>query len=368
MNELDQARQEIERIDREMAQLFESRLYAAEKIAHYKAQNGLPVFDPYRETVLLEKNKAYIENNAFSAYYVNFQQCVMDISKRYQSRLLEGMRITFCAVEGAFANIAAQRIFPSGTLVSFPDFESAYNAVVNGECDCCVLPIENSCQGEVGRVADLMFKGSLFVNGVYRLPVRHHLLGVGGAALTGVKKVISHPQALGQCGEYIRLHGFETESAVNTAVAAESVAALRDPSVAAIASEETAALYGLAVLDHDINASAANTTRFAVFARSQPERTASDETFILLFTVNNVVGALAKAVNIICAHGFNMRVLRSRPVRDVPWQYYFYTEAEGDYKSDEGERMLRELRVCCDSLKVVGHFPAERDLLKEKTV
>ena len=368
MTDLEEARAVIDEADRVMAEAFQKRMEAVRTVAAFKARHGLPVSDPAREQAMRERNAAWIGDGELSPYYVQFLSSVTAISRGFQRALMKGIRVSFSGVPGAYAEIAAKRIFPDGEAVGYPDFAEAYRAAEEGECDCCVLPIENSYQGEVGRVADLMFKGSLFVNGVYRLPVRHHLLGVGGAALTGVKKVISHPQALGQCGEYIRLHGFETESAVNTAVAAESVAALRDPSVAAIASEETAALYGLAVLDHDINASAVNTTRFAVFARSQPERTASDETFILLFTVNNVVGALAKAVNIICAHGFNMRVLRSRPVRDVPWQYYFYTEAEGDYKSDEGERMLRELRVCCDSLKVAGHFPAERDLSKEKTV
>lgn len=362
MNELDQARQEIERIDREMAKLFESRLYAAEKIAHYKAQNGLPVFDPYRETVLIEKNKAYIENNAFSAYYVNFQQCVMDISKRYQSRLLEGMRIAFCGVEGAFANIAAKRIFPSGTLVSFPDFESAYNAVANGECDCCVLPIENSTAGEVGQVVDLMFRGPLYINGVYSLPVIHHLLGLQHAHMADVQKVVSHPQALMQCAAYIKENGYEAIESSNTAAAAKMVAASADVHLAAIASKETASIYGLKILDHDINERSVNTTRFAVFSRAVNESAGSESNFILLFTVKNDVGALAKAVNIISAHGFDMRVLRSRPVKDVPWQYYFYVEAKGDQNSDEGKRMLRELSVCCEHLKIVGHYAKEISL------
>lgn len=365
MSSLNEQRNKIDALDREIAKLFSERMETAGEIAKIKAGNGLPVFDAAREAQVLEKNAALLENPALRAYYVSFLQSVMDISKRYQSSLLEGMKIAFCGVEGAFANLAAKRIFPSGRLVSYDSFSAAYNAVTSGECDCCVLPIENSTAGEVGQVIDLTFFGSLYINGVYALPVTHHLLGLEGALPGGIKKVISHPQALMQCADYIAEHGYQTENSSNTAVAAQTVAALKDSSVAAIASKETAALYGLTVLDHDINANNANTTRFAVFSRSQNETVASENHFILLFTVNNKVGALAKAVNIISAHGFNMRVLRSRPVKDIPWQYYFYVEAAGDQRSDEGQRMLRELSVCCDSLKIAGHYPREIDLSKE---
>lgn len=366
MNELETARLEIDDIDNKIASLFEKRMDAVKRIALYKAKNGIPVFDAGREAAVIEKNCSKIENRELRSYYVSFLQSMMDISKKYQSGILDGMKIAFCGVEGAFANIAAKKIFPTGRLVSYDSFEKTYNAVKNGECDCCVLPIENSTAGEVGQVTDLMFSGSLYINGVYALPVTHNLLGLKHAHNADIKKVISHPQALMQCSEYISEHKFETENASNTAVAAQTVAQMNDVSVAAIASKETAELFGLRILDHDINENSANTTRFAVFSRSANENVVSNNKFILLFTVNNEVGALAKAVNIISAHGFDMRVLRSRPVKDVPWQYYFYVEANGDQQSDEGQRMLRELSVCCDKLKIAGHYSEEVDLSKKK--
>ena len=169
---------------------------------------------------------------------------------------------------------------------------------------------------------------------------------------------------INEVSDHLLHHAFTSENVENTAVAAQMVADRDDPSVAAIASSDTASLYGLRILDHDINEQSANTTRFAVFSRSVNENIAADNNFILLFTVNNTVGALAKAVNIISAHGFDMRVLRSRPVKDVPWQYYFYVEAKGDQRSDEGIKMQRELSVCCETLKIAGHFPDETDLSK----
>ena len=367
MDELTLARQKIDEADRELAKYFKMRMDAVKQIASFKAQNGLPVFDAGREAVVIERNASLWADDEQSADYVRFLQALMDISKSYQNRLLGGMRVGFCGVEGAFANIAAKRIFPTGQLISYDGFTDAYKSVERGECDCCVLPIENSTAGEVAQVIDMMFSGSLYVSGVYALPIKHHLLGLKAAHRADIKTVISHPQALMQCASYISEHGYAAVKATNTAVAAQQVAQSGDVSLAAIASKETAELYGLRVMDHDINESGVNTTRFAVFSRARNEVITPENHFILLFTVNNEVGALAKAVNIISAHGFDMRVLRSRPVKDVPWQYYFYVEAKGDQHSDEGKRMLRELSVCCEELKIVGHYAKETDLSERET-
>ena len=138
------------------------------------------------------------------------------------------MKIAYSGIEGAFAHIAAKRIFPTEELISYGDFRSAYEAVEKGECDYAVLPIENSYAGEVGQVTDLMFQGALFVNGVYTLNVMQNLLGVKGASVESIRKVISHPQALEQSSDFITAHGYATEEAVNTARAAKMVAELGD--------------------------------------------------------------------------------------------------------------------------------------------
>ncbi len=360
MTELEKARRIIDGADKEIARLFEERMSAVKTIAEYKAAHGMPIFDSEREKAVIEKNVKRIENDELKGYFSSLLTSFMTVSKKYQENLLSGIKVAFCGTEGAFAEIAAKKIFPYCRTEAYGDFASCYNAVLNDECTCCVLPIENSYAGEVGQVIDLMFEGDLSVSGVYDMPVRQTLVGVKGADKNGIKKVISHPQALMQCGEYIKMNRFETEQAVNTAVAAKKVSELRDESVAAIASAETAKLYGLEIIDRNINESAVNTTRFAVFTKNISENTDKSGRFILLFTVNDEVGALAKAVNIICAHGFNMRVLRSRPVKNIPWQYYFYVEADGDRNSDEAVKMLRELEVCCEKLKAAGHYSGEK--------
>ena len=360
MTELERARLIIDEADRKIASLFEERMAAVKTVAEYKAAHGLPVFDAEREKAVIEKNVERIENDSLKGFYSSLLTSFMDVSKKYQESLLCGMKVAFCGTQGAFAELAAKKIFPHGRPTAYSSFAASYEAVLNGDCECCVLPIENSYAGEVGQVIDLMFEGSLGVSGVYDMPIKQNLVAIKGAAKNEIKKVISHPQALMQCSEYIKEHGFESEQAANTAVAAKEIASLNDKTVAAIASAETAELYGLEIIDHDINESAVNTTRFAVFSKYTGEISDKSERFILLFTVNDRVGALAKAVNVICAHGFNMRVLRSRPVKDVPWQYYFYVEAEGDSNSDESRKMLNELSVCCEKLKIAGHYSGQK--------
>ncbi len=366
MDKLQDARTQINEIDKEMAQLFERRMKAVRVIAEYKKERGLQIYDQKREQAVIEKNSAYINDYDIRSYYVRFLSDEMAVSKQYQEHIISGMKVAYSGIEGAFANIATKKIFPYGKAVSYPDFRAAYESVEQGACDCCVLPVENSYAGEVGQVMDMMFQGSLYVNGIYTLRITHNLLGVDGATVNDIKTVVSHPQALAQCAEYIRSHGWKTMEYANTAMAAKAVRDMGDKSIAAIASLETARLYGLNMLDHDINESAVNSTRFAVFSRAENKKVSAsgDSRFMLMFTVKNEVGALAQALNVLSSYGFNMRALRSRPMKNLAWQYYFYIEAEGDETGQNGSDMLRHLALHCDMLKVVGHF-GDEVILKE---
>ena len=358
MVSLKSAREKINIIDKEMAKLFEERMVCAEAIAEYKKERGLAIYDKAREEEIIRKNSEYISNPEIKEYYVNFLKNNMSVSRSYQSRLMNGARVAYSGTEGAFAHIAASKAFPESEKVGYSDFLSAYRAVENGECDVALLPIENSYNGEVGQVSDLMFSGTLYVNAVLELAVSHDLLGAPDAEISDVKQVISHPQALGQCAEFIRESGFTPMEYVNTALAAKYVAEKNDKSVAAIASREAAEIYGLKVLRKDIHASKTNTTRFAVFSRAEHTHRSSEMGVhtIMLFTVRNEAGALAKAIEIIGKHGFNMRTLRSRPMKELLWQYYFYVEAEGNIHTYEGATMMAELDKYCDRLKAVGTY------------
>ncbi len=359
MTELEKARQIINDTDRQMAALFEQRMDAARVVAEYKKEHGLKIDDFAREEQVIARNTALIKDEDYKSYYINFLREAISLSKLLQHRLLEGMRVAYSGVEGAFANIVSEKIFPDATHIGYANFKAAYNAVVSGECDCAVLPIENSFNGDVGKVMDLSFFGSLYVNGIYEAEIVQNLLGVEGAEKKDIKTVISHSQALGQCAPYIEENKFSVIEAVNTAVAAKNVAEGGDKTIAAIASKEAAEKFGLKIIEKHINESNMNSTRFAVFSRSEKGYAPSDNHFIMLFTVNNAAGSLGRAISVIGEHGFNLKALKSRPTKELVWSYYFYAEGEGNIGSDEGKKMLSNLAECCSNLKILGSFEKE---------
>jgi len=357
-DKLQQAREIINEVDKDMAQLFVKRMEAAKLVAEYKKEHGMPIIDTAREAQVITRNSQFVEDEELRAFYINFLQNTMEVSKKYQRKQLNGMRIAYSGVEGAFAHFAAKTLFPDADLISCANFTEAYESVVNGDCDSVVLPIENSSAGEVAQVTDLMFSGNLFINGMIDIGVTHNLIAIPGAKLSEITEVISHPQALNQCKKYIKEHGFKETTYDNTALAAKYVMELNDPHVAAIASEDSCNRYGLEVLAAGINEETGNTTRFAVLSRS--ENTSITQRHgvhcALMFTVKNEAGSLAKALNIIGAHGFNMEAVRSRPMKELLWQYYFYVEIEGNITTNAGKDMLEALNMCCDQLKCLGSF------------
>ncbi|MBR2043411.1 MAG: chorismate mutase [Clostridia bacterium] len=359
MDKLNEAREAINRIDKEMAELFCQRMEAVRQVAEYKKQRGLPILDTAREEAVIARNSALVENEELRSYYVNFLRNNMSISRAFQNKLNSGMRVAFSGVAGAFAEVAAGKIFENCTAVPYDSFKTAYEATVNGECDCVLLPLENSYNGDVGQVMDLAFFGSLYINGVYDISITQHLLAKPGTKPEDVKEVMSHPQALGQCASFIKKMGYIAAESSNTAVAAKFVVESERTDIAAIGSEKAAEIYGLEVIANTINDSNNNTTRFAVFSRVCRNYNPVDKQFIMLFTVRNESGCLGKALSVIGNNGFNLRALKSRPTKELIWDYYFYAEGEGNINTPAGEKMIKELDEVCSHVKIVGSFEKE---------
>ena len=282
MSDINDYRNGINEIDTKMAELFEERLQLCRKIAAYKQDNSLSIRDQKVEDLKVSKQKELIKDDEIRPYYVNFIRSTMDISSSFQEMLLNGMKVAYIGDESTGSCRAAKKMFPDASFVALNDYKTAYEGVESGEYNCAVLPLENSLSGEVGKVMDLMYQGSLSINQIYS----------------------------------------DTEEAVG-------------------------------------NEGAVNTTRYAAFTRSlntADSKGRDNEQFIITFTVKNEAGALASTLNIIGAHGYNMRSLRSRPLKSLPWSYYFYIEAEGNINSRDGKDMLRELSAICADLKLVGTF------------
>jgi chorismate mutase/prephenate dehydratase len=328
-------------------------------VAEYKKNNSMPIYDAAREETLINDNLKHINDENIKPYYVSFIKDLLNVSKEYQRSLLNGLKISYSGIEGAYGYIAASRMYPSCELISNSNFTQAFKSVENGICDRAVLPIENSFAGDVGEVMDLIFSGSLYINRMYDLEVEHNLMVNDGVNMQDIKMVVSHPQALAQCSNFIEEKGFKTIEEVNTAFAAKRLKDTNEKTMAVIASKETADAYGLKIIKEHINNSGLNTTRFASFSRVMSDYKdigASKKNFIIVFTVKNVAGALAKCLDIIGAHGFNMRNLRSRPMKDLMWTYYFFCEIEGDIESNDAKSMFIALNTFCDRLKIVGNY------------
>ena len=319
----------------------------------------MPIFDKAREEYIINENLKLIDDEELKPFYISYIKSLMNISKEYQRSLLTGLKISYSGIEGAYGYIAASRMYPKCELVSNNNFNQAFKSVEDGISDRAVLPIENSFAGDVGEVMDLIFSGSLFINRIYDLKIEHNLMANEGVDFSDIKVVVSHPQALAQCSDFIEKYNFRTIDEINTAFAAKRLKETCDKSMAVIASKETADVYGLKILNEKINNSDTNTTRFASFSRvlsNYKVVSASKKNFIMVFTVKNVAGALAKCLDIIGAHGFNMRNLRSRPMKNLMWNYYFYCEVEGDLDSNGAKDMLIALKTFCDRLKIVGNY------------
>lgn len=354
MNTLEQARAEIDAVDAQLAALFERRMAAVLSVAEYKRANGLPVYDAAREAIVLEKSTARIHDPALRPYYKDHVQHMMDIAKQYEAKILGQNRAAYQGVEGAFSHIALKALFPHAEAVSFSTWDEVFDAVASGDAAHGVVPFENSHAGDVSAVLDLCYNHpELWVVDVYDLPISQNLLVLPGTQLSQVKRVFSHQQAISQSETFLKQFRLPATAMANTAMAAKFVAESGDPTQAAIASTETAALYGLEVLVPQINTDGDNTTRFIVLSRTKPT---TGNRFSLLFTVDNKPGKLAEVIQIIGSSGFNMESIKSRPMPHVPFEYYFYVELVGDPTGDETGALLRELDRTCRTVRLLGVY------------
>lgn len=354
MDTLEQARAEIDTVDAQLAALFERRMAAVVSVAEYKRAHGLPIYDAAREAAVLEKSAARIQNPVLRPYYKDHVQHMMDVAKQYEAELLGQNRVAYQGVEGAFAHIALKALFPHAEAVSHPTWDEVFDAVEKGDAAYGVVPFENSHAGDVSAVLDLCYNHpELWVVDVYDLPISQNLLVLPGTQLSQVKSVYSHQQAIAQSETFLKQFRLPATAMPNTAMAAKFVAESGDTSKAAIASSETAALYGLEVLVPQINTDGDNTTRFIVLSREKPT---SGNRFSLLFTVDNKPGKLAQVIQIISANGFNMESIKSRPMPHVSFEYYFYAELVGDPADSETAALLRELDATCRTVRLLGVY------------
>ena len=357
MDQLDQARAEINAVDKELAKLFERRMQAVKDVAAYKIDHQLPILDVSREQAVIRKNLEYLQDDELKPYFQQVLERMMQVSRDFQKHKMGKRRVVYPGVEGAFSHIAAKQLFPEESLHQVYTFEEVFQAVERGEAEFGVVPFENSYTGEVGEVLDHLLHYDLHIQDVCDLKIQQNLLVLPGTDLTAIKQVYSHPQAISQSRKFLDSYHWEVIPYTNTATAAKYVAEAKDPSKAAIASSETAALYGLELLKEHINTSDQNTTRFIVISK---QMRSSGSRFHVLFTLHHDAGQLARVMQLIAEYGFNMESIKSRPLHNQPWQYYFYVVLDGDIADTHTADLLRALEKQCEKVKLLGAFDARK--------
>jgi len=265
--------------------------------------------------------------------------------------------IAYPGTAGSFSHGAACAAFPEGNCVGYASFPEAAAAVVEGQADYALLPVENSFAGAVLPTYSLLEKLPLQIVGETMKAVRHHLLGVPGATISDIRHIASHPQAIAQCDVFLQtMPGVQIVPSANTAISAREVAALGDKSRAAIASIEAAKEYGLVSLAENIQTSEHNTTRFFVLSTSAIPLGAPSKATVT-FRVNNEVGALVKVLSSFAESGLNMTRIESRPLPETPFQYFFSADFEGAMDAAHLSRAMAAARPYTCALRLLGVYP-----------
>lgn len=374
---IQELRGQIDKIDDELVKLFGQRMEIAAQIADYKKENNLPIFVPAREREKLldvaTKAGSEMENYTRVLYSMLFE-----LSRSYQSKrnaktsplyerithaiddtpkLFPQAPMVACqGVEGAYSQIACEKMFKNPFILYFKNFEGIFNAIDQGLSQYGILPIENSTAGSVNKVYDLMIQHNFSIVRTFRLKVDHNLLAKKGTKLEDIREIYSHEQAINQCAAFLSgLKNVKIIPVENTAVAAKMVADSDRTDVAALSSRACAELYGLDCLAASIQDKGNNRTRFICISKNLEIYPGSDKTSIMM-VLNHKPGTLYKVLARLYVLGINVIKLESRPIPDREFEFMFYFDLETSIYSEEFVQLMCELDELCEEFKYLGSY------------
>lgn len=374
--DLNDLRTKIDKTDDALVRLISERMDISAEIAAFKKENNLPVFHPGREREKLADVLAKTREDLQSSMQVIYQ-LLFELSRSHQNSLLGAespesalvaqaleetpkefprrANVVCQGVEGAYSSIAAERLFSLPSIQYVGSFDAAFSAVEHGFCDYAVLPIENSSAGSVKQVYDSMVRRHFYIVRSVRLKIDHSLLAKPGVKLEDVREVLSHEQALTQCGDWLQKLGVKTTPCENTAVAARTVAESDRTDLAALSSTRCAELYGLKVLQRDMQDKANNHTRF-ICVSSKPQIFPGADRTSLMMILPHRPGSLYKALAKFYALGINLLKLESRPLPERDFEFMFYFDLETSVYSSEFRRLLSELGEISEEFRYLGSY------------
>ena len=375
MTELSIIREKLDKIDKQIVDLYQERMELCKEVAEYKIANGKMVLDRDRERQKLNVLKQ-LANNEFNEKGINelFEQ-IMSISRKLQYQILAKedqklrlpfqpvedlwepeVKVVFQGAEGAYSHIAMERFFGREIDNFHVDtFRQAMCALEEGSADYAVLPIENSTAGIVSEIYDLLVEFENYIVGEQVVEIEHCLLAVEEAQMEDIRRVYSHPQSLMQCADFLGKQQWQQVSLLNNAFAAQKVKEEGRKEQAAIASERAAKLYGLKVLKRGINRQENNCTRFIIVS-SRKIFPLKAEKISLCFEIPHKSGSLYHILSHFIYNNLNMSKIESRPIPERNFEYRFFIDFEGNLRDSAVRNALRGLREETTNLKILGNY------------
>ena len=377
MSELEQLRGDIDAIDRQIVDLMKQRMETVAQVAEYKKANNIPVLDTGRERALLSK-VGQEAGEELADYIQSMYRTIMAASRSYEngklgrgSKVYDGIKkameetpqlfpqrptVACQGIEGAYSQIACDRLFKAPSILYFQSFDHVFKAVESGMCQYGILPIENSTAGSVNAVYDLMIRHNFSIVRSARLKVSHNLLAKPGTKLEDIRDVYSHEQALHQCAGYLAgLKNVAVHVVENTAVAARMVAQSDRSDVAALSSRLCAEQYDLEIVRDNVQDQDNNYTRFICISKKPEIYPGADRTSLMM-TLPHKPGTLYNVLAKFYALNINLQKLESRPLPNREFEFMFYFDVEASVYAPELENLFRDLEAESEQLRYLGTY------------
>ncbi len=375
--DLEQMKKQLEDLDGEMSRLFARRMELSAQLAKARSEQGLAGTDMVGQREAKQRFQQ-TAGESLAGYAGVVYSTLEDVSQSYQASLLrepsalceritkslantrqlfpESATVACQGVEGAYAQIAADKLFQDAHISYMKSFEAVFSAIANGFCQYGVLPLENSTAGSVNRIYDLMMAYNFSIVRSLRLKVDHNLLARPGVKKEDIREIFSHEQAIAQCSEFLKtMPGAKVTVCENTAVAAKRVAQSDRKDVAALSSHACGALYGLDTLAADVQDKGNNYTRFICIGKEPEIFPGADRTSVML-TLSHRPGALYRVMSRITALGINLTKLESRPLPDRDFEFMFYFDLETSVYSPRFIQLLADLEEMCETFRYLGSY------------
>jgi chorismate mutase/prephenate dehydratase len=350
---LEEMRKKIDNVDEKIVKLIAQRIQQSQAIGDEKRKRSKPIEDAKREEKVLAHIEALArEENLDEKEILSIYRQIIKSSK-----IVQGIVVAFQGEIGAYSEEAVFQFFGhSASARPSESFDSVFKLVEQGEASFGVVPVENSLEGSISRVYDLLLNSNLQVCGELDLRIIHCLIANRGATLNTIKKVYSHPQALGQSQIFLGHFGYELISIYDTAGSVKMIKEQKMQDSAAVASARAAEIYNMKILAREIEDNPNNYTRFFILAKYDSPPTGTDKTSIV-FSVKHRPGALFDAVKEFADSKINLTKIESRPTRQKAWEYNFYLDFEGHRQDKIVKDTLDRLEKHTLFLKILGSYP-----------